>query len=620
MCGIIGYVGKESAGSVLLEGLQRLEYRGYDSAGMSIRDSGNAGIKTIKVKGRVEMLWEKAKKEDALGGSCGIGHTRWATHGEPSVINAHPHKSDDGKVVLVHNGIIENYVELREELIEQGYEFASQTDTEVACKLFHYYDQKAGGKHLEAIKNALPRLKGAYAFGILFEDEGNRIYAVKKDSPLIIGHSDRGSFLSSDVAAILKYTNQVHYMEEGKIALMDSERVKLYPADTETVDIATDGSGTKILYEEIKAEENAADKQGYAHFMLKEIHQQPQVVRNLLNVYVKDDRIALEEAGISEELLRAVERVHIVACGSSYHVGMTGKYVMETLADIPVEVDWASEFRYRNPGIGAGTLVILISQSGETADTLSSLRLAKKKGAKTLGIVNVEGSCIAREADICLYTHAGPEISVATTKAYTAQLILIYLLAIKMRQVSVEKEYGKELLKHLRKLPGKMEELLGQKELLKELAEEKAVEKHAFFMGRGIDYTMGMEASLKLKEISYIHSECYPAGELKHGTISLIEEGTLVVGILTQEHLYEKTISNLMEVKSRGAYVVVLTCLEIPEEEALFDKVLHIPATHPLFAASMGILPLQLFSYYISTAKGLDVDRPRNLAKSVTVE
>ena len=613
MCGIVGYIGTQEAAPILLDGLAKLEYRGYDSAGISVRDSRSNEIITVKAKGRLKILAEKTDEGNALKGTCGIGHTRWATHGEPSEQNAHPHYSDDRSVVLVHNGIIENYLELKDKLSKAGYHFYSQTDTEVATKLIDYYDKKTNGDHLEALSRAMLRIRGSYALGILFEDCPDKIFAVRKDSPLIVGHNESGTFIASDVPAILKYTRQVYYIGNLEIAVLDKDSVHFYNVDREEIEKEC---------VEIKWDAEAAEKGGFEHFMMKEIYEQPKAVADTLHAYVKDGGIDFSEAGLLQEDLETLERIYIVACGSAYHVGMVAKYVLEGMADIPVEVDLASEFRYRNPKLVKHSLVVVISQSGETADSLAALRLAKEKGVKTLGIINVLGSSIAREADHVLYTFAGPEISVATTKAYSTQLIVVYLLSMQcaLVQGKITVEQYTEYLKQLDEMPEKIQKVLEDKERIQWFASKYAGAKDVFFIGRGIDYAIGMEGSLKLKEISYVHSEAYAAGELKHGTISLIEEGTLVIGLLTQNDLFEKTLSNMVEVKSRGAYLMGVTSYGNYNIEDTAQFSVYIPKTNQYFTTSLAVVPLQLLAYYVSVAKGLDVDKPRNLAKSVTVE
>ena len=612
MCGIVGYVGTEQAAPILLAGLSKLEYRGYDSAGIAIRNEDTGDITVVKAKGRLKILSEKTNDGHAVPGMCGIGHTRWATHGEPSENNAHPHCTDDKSVVLVHNGIIENYQELKDKLIKSGYAFYSQTDTEIAVKLVDYYYRKTGTP-LEAISRAMLRIRGSYAFGIMFHDHPGKIFAARKDSPLIIGKSQTGCLIASDVPAILDKTRNVYYIGNHEIAELSQDEIHFYNIDREEI---------QKEQVEIKWDAESAEKGGYEHFMLKEIHEQPRAVRDTIGAYVKDGKIDLSETGLTDEKLQEIERIYIVACGSAYHVGMVGKYVIEELADIPVEVDLASEFRYRNPKLVKNSLVVIVSQSGETADSLAALRLAKERKIPVLGIVNVVGSSIARESDYILYTYAGPEISVATTKAYSTQLIAMYLLAIqaaKVKDVIAEERYA-ALIEELGTLPEKIQKTLDDKERIQWFASKYANAKDVFFIGRGIDYAISMEGSLKMKEISYIHSEAYAAGELKHGTISLIEDGILVVGVATQAALFEKTISNMVEVKSRGAYLMGLTTYGNYNIEDTADFAVYVPQTESFFATSLAIVPLQLMGYYVSVAKGLDVDKPRNLAKSVTVE
>ena len=612
MCGIVGYVGTEQAAPILLAGLSKLEYRGYDSAGIAIRNEDTGDITVVKAKGRLKILSEKTNEGHAVPGTCGIGHTRWATHGEPSENNAHPHCTDDKSVVLVHNGIIENYQELKDKLIKSGYAFYSQTDTEIAVKLVDYYYRKTGTP-LEAISRAMLRIRGSYAFGIMFHDHPGKIFAARKDSPLIIGKSQTGCLIASDVPAILDKTRNVYYIGNHEIAELSQDEIHFYNIDREEI---------QKEQVEIKWDAESAEKGGYEHFMLKEIHEQPRAVRDPIVAYVKDGKIDLSATGLTDEKLQEIERIYIVACGSAYHVGMVGKYVIEELADIPVEVDLASEFRYRNPKLVKNSLVVIVSQSGETADSLAALRLAKERKIPVLGIVNVVGSSIARESDYILYTYAGPEISVATTKAYSTQLIAMYLLAIqaaKVKDVISEERYA-ALIEELGTLPEKIQKTLDDKERIQWFASKYANAKDVFFIGRGIDYAISMEGSLKMKEISYIHSEAYAAGELKHGTISLIEDGILVVGVATQAALFEKTISNMVEVKSRGAYLMGLTTYGNYNIEDTADFTVYVPQTESFFATSLAIVPLQLMGYYVSVAKGLDVDKPRNLAKSVTVE
>ena len=612
MCGIVGFTGHHAAAPILLDGLSKLEYRGYDSAGLAVRDGTNP-IQIVKAKGRLKALREKTDNGLALPGSCGIGHTRWATHGEPSECNAHPHCSDDGNVVAVHNGIIENYQELRDKLTRKGYSFYSSTDTEVAVKLIDYYYKKYAHTPVDAINHAMVRIRGSYALAVLFQDYPGEIYAARKDSPMIIGVTGGESYLASDVPAILKYTRNVYYIGNMELARLTPEGVTFYNLDGDEI--------RKDLVE-ISWNAEAAEKAGFEHFMMKEIHEQPKAVKDTLASAIQDGVIRYEVLGLTKEEMADLNAIYIVGCGSAYHVGVTAQYVLEDLAKIPVRVELASEFRYRTPLLPEETLVIVISQSGETADSLAALREAKEYGASTLAIVNVVGSTIAREADHVFYTLAGPEIAVATTKAYSTQLVAAYLLAIALGQArgKISQEKAAELVSALEALPEQMEKLLENKERIQWFASKQVAAKDIFFIGRGIDYAISLEGSLKMKEISYIHSEAYAAGELKHGTISLIEPNTLVVGILTQQNLYEKTLSNLLECKSRGAYLMALTCNGNYSIEDSADFVIYIPKTDPHFAASLAVIPLQLLGYYVSVAKGLDVDKPRNLAKSVTVE
>ena len=613
MCGIVGFIGAQQCAPILLDGLSKLEYRGYDSAGMAILNDHTGKIDIVKAKGRLKILAEKTDDGKAMPGHCGIGHTRWATHGEPSETNAHPHYSDDKMVVAVHNGIIENYQEIKEKLTREGFRFYSQTDTEIVTKLVDYYYEKTNHNPVESISRTMLRVRGSYALGIMFQDRPGMIYAARKDSPLIIGQSDTGSFIASDVPAILSYTREVYYIGNLEIAQLTQDSVTFYNIDREEI------SKEKT---EIKWDAQAAEKGGFEHFMMKEIHEQPKAVRDTINAYVKENQIDLSEVGITDEELAGIKRIYFVACGSAYHVCLAAKYVIEDLTDIPVEIDLASEYRYRNPKLEKDALVIVISQSGETADSLAALRLTNERGIKTLGIINVVGSSIAREAGHVMYTLAGPEIAVATTKAYSTQLINCYLLAMqaaKVRGCITEEKYV-EMLEEMKLLPEKMERVLTDKERIQWFASKFASARDIFFIGRGLDYAISMEGSLKMKEISYVHSEAYAAGELKHGTISLIEDGTLVIGVMTQKDLYEKTLSNMVEVKSRGGYLMGLTSYGNYSIEDTVDFTVYVPKTDPHFATSLAVIPLQLMGYYVSVAKGLDVDKPRNLAKSVTVE
>ena len=608
MCGIVGYIGSNQAAPIILDGLSKLEYRGYDSAGMAVFDGEKINAK--KAVGRLKILENLTHGGETMKGTAGIGHTRWATHGAPSDANSHPHLNAKGSIAVVHNGIIENYIPLKKKMISKGYEFVSETDTEVLAHLLDYYYK---GNPLEAISKVLHRVEGSYALGIMFSEYPDEIYAARKDSPLIVGQNEEGCFIASDVPAILKYTRSVYYVDNQEIVQLKREGMKFFSVDEEEL--------TKEAVT-IDWDADAAEKAGYEHFMLKEMYEQPKTVTDTISPRIKDNDIVIDELKMTDEELKAVKRIHIVACGSAYHAGVTGKYVIESLARIPVEVDFASEFRYRDPILGDDCMVIVISQSGETADSLAALRDSKAKGYKVLGIVNVVGSSIAREADSVMYTWAGPEIAVATTKAYSAQLSALYLLAMKLAKANdkISEDRFKQLLVDLRKLPEQIELLLGQKEKIQHFANRYVGAKDIFFIGRGIDYAISLEGSLKLKEISYVHSEAYAAGELKHGTISLIEDGTLVVAVSTQPNLYQKTISNIVEVKARGAFIMAVTSVENQAIEKASDYVVYIPQTDPLFTNSLAIIPLQLFGYYVAVGKGCDVDKPRNLAKSVTVE
>lgn len=608
MCGIVGYIGERQAAPILLDGLSKLEYRGYDSAGIAVYNGEK--IQMSKAKGRLKVLSELTHDGETLPGTIGIGHTRWATHGAPSDANSHPHFNESMSIAVVHNGIIENYIKIKKMLESKGYQFASDTDTEVVAHLLDYYYK---GNALEAITKVMHRVEGSYALGILFAEKPDTLYAVRKDSPLIVGKSANGNLIASDVPAVLKYTRDVYFIENEEIAVIQQDNMKFYNMYEE-----------ELTKESVKIEWDveAAEKGGYEHFMLKEMHEQPKAVADTLSPRLKEGKIVLDELNMTEEEMKAIRKIMIVACGSAYHTGVTAKYILEGLARIPVEVDVASEFRYRNPILEEGTLVIIISQSGETADSLAALRMAKNMGSKVLAIVNVVGSSIAREADSVLYTWAGPEIAVATTKAYSAQLIAHYLLAMKFAEVrgTVTPEELAVLIEDLKRIPEQIELLLGNREKIQKFANRYVAAKDVFFIGRGIDYAISLEGSLKLKEISYIHSEAYAAGELKHGTISLIEDGTLVVALLTQEELYKKTVSNVVEVKTRGAVVLSVTNAGNTDMEKNSDYTIYIPKTNKYFTNSLAVVPLQLFAYYISIGRGCDVDKPRNLAKSVTVE
>lgn len=611
MCGITGYIGNKRAAPILLDGLKKLEYRGYDSAGIAVR--GPSGkVTVVKAKGRLKSLVEKTDDGRTVPGTCGIGHTRWATHGEPSESNAHPHYNDEKTLFGVHNGIIENYADLHRKLTNAGYSFYSQTDTEVAIKLIDYYFKKCNDP-LEALISFMLRVRGSYALAVMFDEYPDEIFVARKDSPMIIGVGEGETFLASDVPAILRYTRDVYYIDNMEIARLQKGRAEFYDLDK------------NVLQKErvhIDWNEEAAERGGFKHFMMKEIHEQPRAVRDTIGEFVHGKKIDLSQTGLTDEQIRSFREIQVVACGSAYHAGMVMQYVTEKLARIPVRVELASEFRYRDPILSEDTLVVVISQSGETADSLAALREAKRRKVPTLAVVNVLGSSIAREADMVFYTKAGPEIAVATTKAYSTQLAAGYLLAVQFAYVrgEIEKERYETLIGELTALPEKLETVLDEKESLQQFAAKIANNRDIFFIGRGVDYAVSMEGSLKLKEISYIHSEAYAAGELKHGTISLIEDGTLVVGVLTQEELIEKTLSNMVEVHSRGAYLMALTAVGNYFVEDKAEFTVYVPKTEPLFSAVLAVVPLQLLAYYVSVARGLDVDKPRNLAKSVTVE
>ena len=628
MCGIVGYVGVRQAAPILLSGLSKLEYRGYDSAGIAVRDDAAEHIEVVKAKGRLKNLMEMTDSGHAVCGTCGVGHTRWATHGEPSAVNAHPHYSKEKRVVVVHNGIIENYQDIKAALTRKGYVFKTQTDTEAAALLLDSYYAEAGKKGLApreralaAIRDMMIRVRGSYALGILFGDQPGVLYATRKDSPLIVGRCDgelRGHMIASDVPAVLNYTRQVVYIDNMEIACLTQDEMHLYNIDCEEIEKP---------FVEIKWDAASAEKDGYEHFMIKEIHEQPRAVRDTLSPRIRETEdgkksIDLSETSLTDEDLRNVSRLLMVGCGSAYHVGMAGRYIVERLARVPCEVDLASELRYRDPIIDSNTLVVIISQSGETADSLAALRMCKERGLRTLAVVNVVGSSIAREADSVMYTWAGPEISVATTKAYSTQLAALYLLAAKMAAVrgQIDEAREQQLIEAMLALPDQIERVLSDKERVQWYANKMAACKDVFFIGRGLDYAISLEGSLKLKEISYIHSEAYAAGELKHGTISLVEDGVLVVAVATQPELFEKEVSNMVEVRSRGATLFGLTSYGQYAIEDTVNFTVYVPRTEPLFATSLAVVPLQLLAYYISCAKGLDVDKPRNLAKSVTVE
>ena len=608
MCGIVGYIGNQQAAPILLDGLSRLEYRGYDSAGIAVYNGEQ--IDMVKSKGRLKVLSEMTHDGETLPGTLGIGHTRWATHGSPSDVNAHPHFNKDKSIVVVHNGIIENYLKLKKKLVAHGYEFVSDTDTEVIVHLLDYY---YNGNPLQAVTKIIHRMEGSYALGIIFQDHPDELYAVRKDSPLIVGRTNGGSIPASDVPAVLKYTRDVVFIDNGEIVRMTENSMEFFNVDEEPIEKEMS---------RIEWDVNAAEKGGYEHFMLKEMYEQPKSITDTFSPRVKEGKIVIDELGMTDEEIQKIQKIMVVACGSASHVGYTSKYVFEEMARIPVEVDIASEFRYREPILDENTLVIVISQSGETADTLAALRESKKRGARVLGVVNVVGSSIAREADNVMYTWAGPEIAVATTKAYSAQLVAMYLLAMKFAHVrgQINDAELADMLEDLKALPAQVEMLLNNKGNIQKFATRYLAAKDVFFIGRGLDHAISMEGSLKLKEISYIHSEAYAAGELKHGTISLIEEGTLVAAVLTQKNLYKKMISNMEEVRTRGAFVMAVTTEGNTDVERAADYAIYIPETNKYFTNSLAIIPLQLFAYYIAVGRGCDVDKPRNLAKSVTVE
>lgn len=610
MCGILGYTGERQASDILLAGLAKLEYRGYDSAGLAVLDNGN--IKIAKNKGRLKVLEERIKSGEEISGTCGIGHTRWATHGEPSDINAHPLWSDDMSVVAVHNGIVENYREIKNMLANYGYEFYSQTDTEAAVKLIDFY-YKQEKNPLKAITQAIKKIEGSYCFVLLFKDFPNEVWGARKDLPLIAGQGKGESFLASDVSAILQDTRQVYYLDNMEIVQLKKGLVRFFD---------TEGYAKHKELSEVTWDAQAAEKGGFEHFMMKEIHEQARAVKDTFGSVFHSNKIDLGEMGLTDERIKAISQIYIIACGSAYHAGAVAQYVIEDLAKIPVRIELASEFRYRNMPMDKNALAIIISQSGETADTLAAMRRAKENGINTLAIVNVVGSTIAREADSVFYTMAGPEIAVATTKAYSAQLIASYVLAVKFAQVrgKINELQCENLISEIQKLPEKIDEILDEKEPLEEIAQKFVNARNAFYLGRNIDYAVAMEGSLKMKEISYLHSEACAAGEMKHGPISLIERGMLVAGIMTQKDLYQKIASNMLEAKSRGAFLFVVATrgCEYLKEEANF--IFNIPETDEHFSASLSVIPLQLMGYYVAVARKLDVDKPRNLAKSVTVE
>ena len=608
MCGIVGYIGKHNAAPILLEGLSKLEYRGYDSAGIAVYNGSELQVE--KAKGRLAVLSEKTDGGNSVHGTVGIGHTRWATHGEPSDVNAHPHLSQSGRFAVVHNGIIENYISLKKRLESKGFEFISETDTEVIAHLFEYYYK---GDIMEAVTKVINRVEGSYALGVLCVDYPDQFIAVRKASPLIVGLGEDENFIASDVTAILKHTRNIYYLEDNEIVVLKRDSVKIYNTDLDEV--------SKEVFT-VNWDVSAAEKGGYEHFMMKEIEEQPKALRDTISPRIKNGRVVLDDISLTTQDIKNIRKIYIVDCGSAYHVGVVGKYIIEKMCRIPVEVQVASEFRYCDPIVGAKDLVIVISQSGETADTLAGLKEAKNHGARILSIVNVVGSAIANASDDVIYTWAGPEIAVATTKAYSTQLASIYLIAIlfaKVRNTIDDKAYA-GYVEEVKALPDKIQTILGDRERIQWFANKFASSHDMFFIGRGLDYGIGMEGSLKMKEVSYVHSEAYAAGELKHGPISLIEKGILVVGIATQPQLYDKMISNMAEVKARGAYIMGVTNYGNYEMEDTADFTVYVPKTNPYFTTSLAIIPLQLLGYYTTLAKGLDVDKPRNLAKSVTVE
>ena len=608
MCGIVGYIGENQAAPILLEGLSKLEYRGYDSAGIAIFN--NNEIKVAKAKGRLAVLSEKTDNGKTVQGTMGIGHTRWATHGEPSDVNSHPHISMSGRFAVVHNGIIENYISLKKKLIDKGFEFISETDTEVIAHLFEYYYT---GDILDTMVKVINRVEGSYALGVLCSDYPDSFIAVRKSSPLIVGLGDKENFIASDVTAILKQTRDIYYLEDNEVVVLKKDSVKIYNTDKEEV------QKEKFT---VDWDVSAAEKGGYEHFMMKEIEEQPTAIRDTISPRIKDGKIVLDDISLTTEDIKNINKIYIVACGSAYHVGVVGKYVIEKLCRIPVEVQVASEFRYCDPIINKNDLVIVISQSGETADTLAALKEAKNHGARILSIVNVVGSAIANASDDVIYTWAGPEIAVATTKAYSTQLTVIYLIAAYMAEklgMFTSGEYAR-FIEELVSLPDKVSDILKSKEEVQYLASKFFNCHSIFFIGRNLDYAVSLEGSLKLKEISYIHSEAYAAGELKHGTISLIEDGTLVVALATGQELFDKTVSNVKEVKARGAVVMGVTTDTHDNMDDVADYVVKIPSVHEALLPSLSVIPLQLFGYYVASLKGCDIDKPRNLAKSVTVE
>ncbi|MGS5517639.1 glutamine--fructose-6-phosphate transaminase (isomerizing) [Clostridioides difficile] len=610
MCGIVGYLGSRKAAEVIVEGLSKLEYRGYDSAGVAVNNSNGEELDIRKFKGRLSVLAEDLEK-NPIDGNLGIGHTRWATHGEPSDVNSHPHFNQAKTIAVVHNGIIENYMEIKEELISEGVKFESQTDTEVIA---HLVDKYYEGNLLDAVYKTISKLRGAYALGVICKEHGNELVAVRKDSPLVVGVGEGENFIASDIPALLKYTRDVYFLENGEIVHLKDENVIVYDSNRNLVE--------KEVFH-VTWDVEAASKGGYDYFMSKEIHEQPTGVRETLERRLDDNgSIVLDSINISKEDLDKINKVYIVACGTAYNAGLLGKYAIEKFVNIPVITDIASEFRYSDPFVDENSLVILVSQSGETADTLAVLRDSKAKGARILSITNVVGSSIARESDDVFYTWAGPEVAVASTKAYTTQITSLYMIALDfaIKKGTINREFYDSMISKMKEIPSKIQEILDNEEYIKEIAKIVVSSDHAFYLGRGIDYSLAMEGSLKLKEISYIHAEAFAAGELKHGTIALIEKGTPVIAIATQEKLFEKMVSNMEEVRARGAYVVAIAQSHNKDVEKAADRIIYIPNSDDILSPILAVVPMQLLAYHVSVLRGCDVDKPRNLAKSVTVE
>lgn len=610
MCGIVGYLGSRKAAEVIVEGLSKLEYRGYDSAGVAVNSSNEEELNIRKFKGRLSVLAEDLEK-NPIDGNLGIGHTRWATHGEPSDVNSHPHFNQAKTIAVVHNGIIENYMEIKEELISEGVKFESQTDTEVIA---HLVDKYYEGNLLDAVYKTISKLRGAYALGVICKEHGNELVAVRKDSPLVVGVGEGENFIASDIPALLKYTRDVYFLENGEVVHLKDENVTVYDSNRNLVE--------KEVFH-VTWDVEAASKGGYDYFMSKEIHEQPTGVRETLERRLDDNgNIVLDSINISKEDLEKINKVYLVACGTAYNAGLLGKYAIEKFVNIPVITDIASEFRYSDPFVDENSLVILVSQSGETADTLAVLRDSKAKGARILSITNVVGSSIARESDDVFYTWAGPEVAVASTKAYTTQITSLYMIALDfaIKKGTITREFYDSMISKMKEIPSKIQEILDNEEYIKEVAKTVVSSEHAFYLGRGIDYSLAMEGSLKLKEISYIHAEAFAAGELKHGTIALIEKGTPVIAIATQEKLFEKMVSNMEEVRARGAYVVAIAQSHNKDVEKAADKIIYIPNSDDILSPILAVVPMQLLAYHVSVLRGCDVDKPRNLAKSVTVE